>query len=405
MASRQPDDGELQHLTGPSAPALWRYSPLRLLLAIGFATSVSFNILLSAVPLWAAHHVLNRASAGIPTTVMLIVTISAQPFIPALVKRFGSSPVQAAGLLALGLPAPFYGLTTNLSVVLVISAVRGFGFAVLTIVATTLGASLVPGARHGESVALFGLATALPAVVGVPIGVALTQSGHFTLVAAAGAMPVLAVPLVFRLKNAPTRFWAAPRSGYSRSSRLRAWARMGPPALCLFVITLAAGGLTTYLPIEWQGGRGAAAALLLVGCGGLLGKWWFGVKVDRAGTRLLMPLSSAAAAVSVALVSAGLHFGSIWVFVGMALFGVSLGAVQSLSAVVIFARAPAGFESTASALWNVSYDAGTAAGAAFVGLIVGVGLGISFAVAVTATLIAITFPLALERHDPPRQRG
>ena len=283
MASRQPDDGELQHLTGPSAPALWRYSPLRLLLAIGFATSVSFNILLSAVPLWAAHHVLNRASAGIPTTVMLIVTISAQPFIPALVKRFGSSPVQAAGLLALGLPAPFYGLTTNLSVVLVISAVRGFGFAVLTIVATTLGASLVPGARHGESVALFGLATALPAVVGVPIGVALTQSGHFTLVAAAGAMPVLAVPLVFRLKNAPTRFWAAPRSGYSRSSRLRAWARMGPPALCLFVITLAAGGLTTYLPIEWQGGRGAAAALLLVGCGGLLGKWWFGVKVEPSG--------------------------------------------------------------------------------------------------------------------------
>ena len=196
--------------------------------------------------------------------------------------------------------------------------------------------------------------------MGVPIGVALTQSGHFTLVAAAGAMPVLAVPLVFKLKNAPTRFWLAPRSGYSRSSRLRAWARIGPPALCLFVVTLAAGGLTTYLPIDWQGGRGAAAALLLVGCGGLLGKWWFGVLVNRTGTRLLMPLSSAAAAVSISLVSAGLHFGSIWVFVGAALFGVALGAVQSLTAVVIFARAPAGFESAASALWNVSYDAGTA---------------------------------------------
>lgn len=395
----QPIDDELRHLIGPSAPALWRYRPLRLLLTIGFATSVSSNILLSAVPLWAAHHVLSKASAGIPTTVMLTVTISVQPFIQVFVKRFGTSAVQVAGLLALGAPAPFYGLTTKLSLVLVISAVRGVGFAVLTVMATTLGANLVPGSRHGESVALFGLATALPAVVGVPIGVALTQSGHFQLVAAAGAAPVLVVPLVLRLKNAPTRSWAAPKSRHSLASRAKAWARIGPSALCLFVVTLAVGGLTAYLPVEWQEGRGAATALLLVGCGGLLGRWWSGVLVDRTGARLLMPLSSVGAAVSVTLVSAGLHFGSVWVFVGAALFGVSQGAVQSLSTVVIFARAPAGFKSTASALFNMSCDAGMAAGAALVGMIVGAGLGLPFAVAVIAMLIAITFPLTLERHE------
>jgi len=82
-----------------------------------------------------------------------------------------------------------------------------------------------------------------------------------------------------------------------------------------------------------------------------------------------MPLSCLGAAVSVALVGAGLRFGSGFVFAGAAAFGVSLGGIQSLSTLVIFARAPAGFESIVSALWNVCYDAGTAAGAAVVGVI------------------------------------
>lgn len=393
-----PVDGELRHLTGPSAPSLWRYPPLRFLLVIACAISVSYNILLSAVPLWAAQHILSKAFAGIPTTVMLTVTISVQSFIPALEKRFGVGAVLAAGLLALGVPAPFYSMTTNLGLILGISAVRGVGFAVVTVTSTTLGAGLVPSARHGESVALYGLAAAVPAVVGVPIGVALTQSGHFTLVASAGAAPVLAVPLALRLKNAPMRSWMAARSGHSWASRAKAWTHVAPPALCLFVVTLAAGGLTAYLPVEWQTGRGAAVALLLVGCGGLLGRWRIGVLADRTGTRLLMPLSSIGAGTSVALIAVGLYFGSVWVFVGAALFGVSLGGVQSLSTVAIFARAPAGFESNASALWNMSYDAGTATGAALLGVIAGAGLGIPFAVMATAALIALAFPFTLERH-------
>lgn len=394
-----PVDDELRHLTGPSAPALWRYPPLRLLLVIGCATSVSYNLLLSAVPLWAAQHILSKASAGIPTTVMLTVTISVQPFIPALVTRFGVGAVQAAGLLALGVPAPVYGLTTNLDLILGISAVRGVGFAVLTVMSTTLGAGLVPSARHGESVALFGLVANVPAVVGVPIGVALTQSGHFALVASAGAAPVLAVPLALRLKHAPMRSWMASKSAHSLASRPKAWARIAPPALCLFVVTLAAGGLTTYLPVAWQRGRGAAVALLLVGCGGLLGRWRIGILADRTGTRLLMPVCFIGAAASVTAVAAGLYFGSAWVYLGAALFGVSLGGVQSLSTVAIFARASAGLESKASALWNVSYDAGTAAGAALVGLIAGAGIGLPFAVAATAALIAVSFPSALERKN------
>jgi predicted MFS family arabinose efflux permease len=391
-------DAELRHLTGPSAPALWRYPPFRRLLVIGCTTSVSFNILLSAVPLWTAHHMLSRTSAGIPTAVMLLVAISIQPFIATLVTRVGIGTVQAAGLLALGVPSLFYGLATNLILILAISVVRGVGFAGLTVISTTLGAGLVPSTRHGESVAFFGLAVALPAVVAVPIGVTLTQSGHFMLVAIAGAVPALAVPLVPRVKNAPMRSWMLRRSGYSPVSRAKAWARIAPSALYLFAVTLAAGGLSAYLPVEWQRGRGAAVALLLVGGGVVLGRWPAGVLADRLGTSLLMPLSSIGAALGVGLIGAGLHFASAWVFVGAALFGVSLGGVQSLSTVVIFARASAGFESVASSLWNVSYDAGTAAGAAFVGMIAGAGLGIPFAVAVTAALIAITFPLTLERH-------
>lgn len=333
---------------------------------------------------------------------MLLVAISIQPVVSTLVTRFGLGTIQVAGLLALGIPAPFYGLAHSLVTMLAISAVRGVGFAALTVISTTLSAGLVPAARHGESVALYGLVIAIPAVVAVPIGVVLTQSGHFMVVAFAGALPVLAVPLVAGLTKAPMRSWMLRGSHNSLQSRAKAFARMAPPALCIFAVTLSAGGLSAYLPVEWQRGRGTAVALLLVGGGGVLSRP-SGILADRLGTSWLMPLSSVGAALGIALVGVGLHGAPAWVFVGAVIFGISLGSVRSLSNVVIFARAPAGFESVASSLWNVSYDAGTAAGAAFVGIIAGAGLGIPFSIAATGTLIAITLPLSLEwRSFQPR---
>ena len=69
-------------------------------------------------------------------------------------------PVLVAGLLAMGLPSPFYVLDDGLTWICSLSAVRGAGFAVLTVLGATLSARVAPPERRGESVGMYGLGIA-----------------------------------------------------------------------------------------------------------------------------------------------------------------------------------------------------------------------------------------------------
>ena len=123
--------------------SLWRLPALRALVgttALGFA---SYCLTLASLPAYAVAGGAGETSAGVVTTVFLLVTIACQMGVPALTARFGLGPVLGAGLIALGAPAPLYALSDSLGWVAAISAVRGAGFAVLTVLGSTL-AALVP---------------------------------------------------------------------------------------------------------------------------------------------------------------------------------------------------------------------------------------------------------------------
>jgi predicted MFS family arabinose efflux permease len=360
-------------------------------MAVALATSMSFNTLLSALPLWIAGRIAPSASAGLPTTVMLLVTVALQPAVPWLLGRLDLGVVQAAGLVLLGGPVLLFFLPVNLPLILVISAIRGVGFAIMTVVGTALIATVVPPSRHGESVALYGLTTAIPAVVSSPIGVALTKAGHFDAVILIGSAPLLVLPLAFILGRTQSHYVKA-RPTQDKKPLASALTRVWPPALCLFTATVAAGGLTAYLPIAL---REASLPLLLMGLGIALGRWLIRHLVRRCGTRYLVLACSLAAAGGVALLAVGVRSGWPCVFAGAVVFGLSLGAIQSLSLIVIFTRAGAGYEAMASAIWNVSFDAGTGVGAGLVGGLTGLGIGIPSAILVTAALIVVSLPFTV----------
>ena len=88
--------------------------------------------------------------------------------------------------------------------------------------------------------------------------------------------------------------------------------------------------------------------------------------------------------------------GMIWlaapvVIAGMCLFGIGFGIVQNATLVLMIDRMPASGIGTASALWNLAYDAGYGAGPVVFGLVVG-HIGYSAAFAVTGVLILAALP-------------
>ena len=368
--------------------SLWRLPAMRALVgatALGFA---SYCLTLASLPAYAVAGGAAADTAGVVTAVLLLVTVAVQSAVPALTARYGVGPVLAAGLVALGAPAPLYAVDDGLLWLSAVSAVRGAGFAVLTVLGATLAARVAPAGRRGEAIGIYGLAIAVPNLVAVPAGVALVLDGHVGWLAWLAAAPVLALPLV----PAVVRRARGGAPGGTSSSRAAVRAALAPSAV-LLVVTLAGGGLVTFLPIERPDGVLATAALLLFGVTGALTRWGAGLLADRAGTRLLLPLALLVAAAGLAAVALGLGAGAGWVLAGAALFGAGYGAVQNLTLLAAFARAGERGATAASAMWNASFDAGTAIGALTLGL-VAAGVGLSWTYVLVAGVLLLTLPLA-----------
>jgi predicted MFS family arabinose efflux permease len=377
---------------------------VRSLVAVNALGILSYSLMLAALPAHAAASGAGLTAAGAVTTVFLVVTVLVQGTVPALVRRWGLGPVLIAGLVALGGPAPLYLMEDDVRWLVAVSAVRGLGFAVLTVLGSTIAAQAVPPERRGESIGIYGLALGLPTLVAVPGGAALTLAGHFRWVAVLAGASVLAVAFVPGLVRAVVPDRDEPATGGSRSAL---WAAAGP-SLVLLLVTLAGGGLVTFLPIERPDGSLAAVALFVFGVATAVSRWQAGVLADRIGTRVLFPATLAGGAAGMALVALGLRIGgtagAAAVLAGVLGLGVGYGAVQNLTLVVALARAGAGRTTTVSALWNASFDSGTAIGALAVGAVAAqVGLPLTYvAVAVVLALalpLAVTLPRATRPAD------
>jgi len=371
--------------------SLWRVPAVRSMFAVVLLGISSYALLLSALPAFAADNGAGLVAAGSATTVFLVVTVLVQGTVPALVRRWGLGPVLAAGLVALGLPAPFYLVSDDVRWLLAVSAVRGIGFAVLTVLGSAIAAQAVPPERRGESIGIFGLGAAVPSLVAVPGGTALALAGHFDVVAVLAAASLLALAFVPGLVRALGPPPPEPAPGGSRAA---VWAAAGP-SLVLLVVTLAGGGLVTFLPIERPDGSLAAVALLLFGVSTALCRWRVGVLVDRMGARVLLPATLGCGVAGMLLVALGLSTGAdAAVLAGVFALGVAYGAVQNLTLVVALARAEPGQTTTVSAVWNASYDSGTAIGALAVGA-VAAEAGLSLTYVLVAVLMALALPLAV----------
>jgi predicted MFS family arabinose efflux permease len=369
--------------------SLWRSPAMRALAGVTVLAFVSYSLTLASLPAYAVQGGTRQSAAGIVTAVLLGVTIAVQAVVPALTARFGQTAVLVAGLIALGAPSPLYAVDDGLLWLSALSAVRGVGFAVLTVLGATLAAQVAPVARRGEAIGIYGLAIAIPNLVAVPAGVALVLAGHAGWLAWLAASPLLGLFFVPVLARAMPPAEVRGPAGAGRAAVLAAIA----PSVVLFVVTLAGGGLVTFLPIERPDGALATVALLLFGITGAVTRWRAGLLADRFGSRLLLPLSLVTAAVGLAVVGAGLARGDAWILVGAAVFGAGFGAVQNLTLLTAFARAGEGGTTAASAMWNASFDAGTATGALALGVLA-VGVGLDWTYVLVAALLAATLPVA-----------
>jgi hypothetical protein len=111
---------------------------------------------------------------------------------------------------------------------------------------------------------------------------------------------------------------------------------------------------------------------------------------------VLLPIACVCCAGGLVAIAAGLSGdASVAVIVGCAAAGAGFGAVQSLTLVAAFSRTERRSRSVASAVWNMSIDSGTAAGALLIGVLTTSSLGIWGSFSVLAALALVVAPVAV----------
>lgn len=363
--------------------------------AMGFA---GFSLLLPAAPMWAVRIGADSLGAGAVNSVLMLFTVIAQLLVGWLLRRVGWAVTQALGLVLLGIPAVAHLLTGSLWQVLLLAALRGLGFGILTVCSVRGIAALIPQERRGRAIGAYGLSIAAPQFVLTPLAPWLAENVGYQLVFGLAAAPLLAVPLAFA-RPAPTLVHQP------HPDRLDGvGAGLVGPIAALVVITAAGGGILTFAP-QLSGATTALGALLAMTGTAALARWLIGGPADHHGAARFIAPMLGVGATGLAVIAVGIAAGGWLVILGCALLGTAYGALQNLTLVQAFAATGEHARGAVSVAWNVGFDAGTGLGSLAVGaLATSFSFPTAFAV-MTAACVGVGLMWVLMRHDGQSGRG
>jgi MFS family permease len=388
--------------------------PLALSFVAEFTSLTSFFLLLSVMPMLAAAAGASSTGAGLITGSLLLGTVAAEAVAAPGIKRVGYRTMIVAGAVLLGAPALVLLTPEPPAVLIVVSLVRGFGFGLCGVASGALTATLLPPDRRGEGLGLLGLVSGVPAVIALPAGVWL--AGHHVVPAVAALATVAGLLPLATVRWLPPR--PATRDPATQGPATEGPATEGPAAarparsarpqtgaafrlpLIFAAATIAAGVVDSFLPLA----KGipaslCSAALLVQAVVATLTRWRAGRFGDRHGhSRLLIP----ALLVSVLGLAAMIGLSApVLVFVSMILFGAGFGVVESATLALMLEQFP---EATASARWNLAYDAGYGAGPVAFGLFAG-STGYPLAFALTGLVVLAAVPAAVRERRAAGRAG
>lgn len=378
--------------------SVWRVPGMPALLACAAMGFAGFSLLLPAAPMWAVRIGADSLGAGAVNSVLMLFTVIAQLLVGWLLRRVGWAGTLALGLVLLGIPAVAHLLTGSLWQVLLLAALRGLGFGILTVCSVRGVAALIPQERRGRAIGAYGLSIAAPQFVLTPLAPWLAENVGYQLVFTLAAVPLLAVPLAFT-RPAPTLVHEP------HTDRLDGvGAGLVGPIAALVVITAAGGGILTFAP-QLSGATTALGALLAMTGTAALARWLIGGIADHHGAaRFIGPMLGVGAA-GLAVIAVGIGVAGWLVVLGAALLGTAYGALQNLTLVQAFAATGEHARGAVSVAWNVGFDAGTGLGSLAVGaLATSFSFPTAFAV-MTAACVAVGLVWVLMRHDGQSGRG
>ncbi len=327
-------------------------TPARAVLLASGPGFAGMFILFAVLPVLGSQ-TLGVVGAGLATTAFMATTVITQIFVPALMVRFQPGVLFAASLILLGVPAAAYLIDLPAWAFLVITAIRGIGFGLLTIVSVSLAAHYADPLRQGAAQGALGLVTSLSGVATPGIGLWLLENTTRAIPLSLGVI----IPLLGLVFLGPV-FAASPgpvshRHDPSQGSRQPVSLWLFLPVTVFLPSAIVYGALYTFLPLE---SAVAPIALIAVGLGYVLGRSTGGRLVDRTSmSAVLIPATFIGAA---AIAILGVVSSDIVDIAMSAILGASIGAGGTAALTGMLHHVEPSRFGLVSMSWNMTFDGG-----------------------------------------------
>ena len=357
--------------------------------ASGFA---SMYVLLSVSPAVAGRQA-GSVAAGATTGIFMIATVLTQVMTPWAMRRWSTPRLLTASLLLLGVPAGLISVSlavsTNVAAILLVAAVRGVGFGLVTIVATSAVATLAEEGKRGAALGWYGLATAATGIVGPALGLALldawTAQVPGLVAAVLPLVGLLLIPAVARGVPTHERATATDTPPIPWHALSKVWLPLAAfvPAATVY------GGIYTFLYLSTSN---AAPLLLVFGAAFAVARLLSGRLSDRVSPYVIIAPAGLLAAGGMA----GIAMSQMLALQSLAalVMGIGIGAIANATLSGVMSRLRADEYPVGSTAWNMAFDIGIACGGLLIGMLVA-GVDYLGAYLVMAGLLLIPMGLGL----------
>jgi MFS family permease len=338
---------------------------VRLLWCGALAFFLSFYLLLSVLPLYAAD-------VGVPDRLIGTI-IGSFAFASMLVKpaagwasdRFGRRPVMAVGAL-LFIVAPLgYTVSGTVVTLLGVRLLHGLGMGLYPTAASAIVADMAPAARRGQVLGVYGIANSIALALGPLSGAAIVPHVGFRgLFAVSAIVALAAVVIVARTPETVKRDVTLPFRFAAALSRAAVF-----PSAIVLLLMLTYGLQVAFLPLyASRHGLNPGTFFLVFALVVALARHPAGRASDRLGRAPVAAAGLVGTAAALAVLAARPDLPGL--VVAGALYGIGFGAAQPSLMAWCVDRVPATERGRAMGTYYTALELGIAAGAMSSGLAV-----------------------------------
>lgn len=330
-----------------------------------FFVFLGFQMTLPTIPLYVEKLGGSDHLIGLVVGVFTISAIIVRPWSGHALESKGRRIIYLTGLAIFVVSVGSYALTASLFFLFAMRMLQGGGWGLSTTAGGTVATDIIPPHRRGEGMGYFGLSGNIAMAFGPALALALVSlidfPKLFMLAAGCGAVAFLLASFIHYRQVEHTE---VPRKKWDVFEKAAL-----QPALLLFFITTAFGGIATFLPLytEQQGVAGIEWYFFFFATSMMITRTFSGRIYDLKGHRaVFIPGASLIICAMLFLT----FLSSEWMLIVAALmYGTGFGAVQPALMAWAIDRAPHNRKGMANATFFSAMDLGVGFGAIVFGFI------------------------------------